>query len=455
MTIAFTQLFTTQGLLCGGLNEANTWRGTTNVTRQGTLRTQYISSAVYNPLVSPLDTAESAAESSLNTWVGFLASNAQQAIFADVLADRPQTNPTLNSVVTELIRQLNVAGDTVAACPCTETTTAVGSPVGDHNLVFNMYEGQTGNKSDFIVPDTYLIQCSKDQSTGGTAFSETFSLVGKPKNASPLDAEYPSGTGINATLTAVDPATNGGLVTDGGFNNWVSNTPTNWTLGSGVIAGTHVKKSSDDPRASGFSLDLIGDGTVFVKVRQQVAVTASTVYSAQFRVKKILDPGTDWGITLRLVDSSGNPLTGPNSYLNNIESVTCASIAASWANVYSGTFVTPAVLPTTGVFIEIFLHKFGDLTVAAVNTAEGLVDHVSMQTVRPTQFYSGGPTLIIFSGTTAGVVGDARTAAFALASSSMSAFLIRGMDRMLGLASLSVRLNTTTSSPTFANTLVT
>lgn len=440
MTIAFTRLFTTQGLLCGGLNETNTFRTTTLDGRKDDLRTQLVTSPVYDELVSPLEVARDAVDSTLNPWVSFVASLSLSALFDDVLADRNIANPTLNSVVTELARQMVIATESVSQCPSTLTNTAIGSPAGDPTFNWVTYEGLTGKVSDFIIPDVYLETCTADRSNGGTSYGETFSIVGKPRDGSPTDGDYPTGSGVSLTLAATDPSSDSGLVTDGSFNSWTTNTPNNWTIAAGV-AGTTIYKASDDPRSTGFSLRFLGDGSTIHKVRQQLtAVEASTAYAVHARIKKVTDPGTDWAVSFLLVDSSGTALAGPAAYANTKSSAASTGIAASWANPIDGTFITPAVIPATGVFLEIRFHQSGSLTTAAQNLSDVYVDHVCVHATGPNQFYAAGPKLVIYSGTAESVVGDAYTGTAALASGSVGDFLIRGMDRMLGLASLSARL---------------
>jgi len=466
MTIAFTRLFTTLGLLAGALNEVNTYRGTTLTARANDLFDQYVTSSVYSALVDPVFTNREAAASAQDTYVGALGTAASAAILAEVVADRPLVNETLDAALAELVRQMTTAAESLNDCPGSVTVTDVGTPTGDHQFAFGVYDATSGKKTDFLVPDVYRLTLSADRSTGGTKWAETFSVVGKPADSLPTDASYPSGTGLDTSVTAVDPANDFGIASGGGFDSseWSGNTPSEWSLGTGVVAGTHVlKKTSDDPRgtgASNCSLRLVGDGSVLVKLRQQVTVSPSTLYAVHFRIKKVADPGTDWGVSLRLVDgTSFAALAGPGSYSNVVTSATAGSVASSWANPVKGLFVTPAVLPTdaegdTSVYLEILFHQFSSLTTAPANTAEVYVDHISVQEVTP--LYSGGPTLAVFSGITEGVVGDLRTGTVALDSGAPSAYLIRGIDRLVGLAARTARIPTVSGgSETQADALVT
>ncbi len=442
MTIAFTRLFTTQGLNAGALNETNTYRGTTLVSRQNTLVTQLATSAVYGTLVSGVYTNRETADSAENGYVGALQTLALDALLADIDADRPGTGSDKATAVKELRRQMLIAGETLNDCPGAVAVSIIAS-TGDHNFVFGLYEPVTGKPTDFVVPDIYLVTLVADRSQGGTAFAETFSIVGKTADALPTDARYPSGTGIDTQESAVNPATDESIVSNGSFQSWTTNVPTDWTLGTGTVAGTHVfEKDNDDPRGTAStnkSARFLGDGAIVPKLRQQISVEANTAYTAQFRLKKVADPGTDWAVSLLLTDSAGTALAGNSSFVNTLTSGTAGSVAADWTNVVSGQFLLPAVLPTGGVFLEVRFHQFGAIGTAPVASAEAYVDHVSVQGTEP--MYPGGPTLTIFSGRLEGVVGDARTAT-ATITGVPSTYLIRGIDRLIGLASLGDRIPT-------------
>lgn len=458
MAINYTRLFTTLGLLCGGLNGVNTYRGTTLVNRRGSIITQFGTSAVYGDLVSGAYTATTAAQAAEDGYVTWLGETCQSAVIGEVTADRPLTVESLENALAELVRQMTVDSQSLNACPGTTSVSDVGTPTGDHKFVFGVKESLTGRTSDFLVPDVYLMRCTADRSQGGTAYQETFSVVGKPADSLPTDSTYPTGTGINTTVTAVDPSTAGGVVTEGSFDGtWTgtgSNTPpTPWTVYGSTVAGTHVFRSTSTPRNAGYSLRMTGDGSVIPKVRQAITVEANTVYSVHARLYNVADPGIDYAVSLILTDSSGTAVAGNGSYSNVVSSGSATALAGNWTNVVTGVFCTPSVLPSGGCYLEIRMHQSGSTTTAPANTASVDVDFVSVYATEP--LYDGGPTLTVFSGATEGVVGDARTCTVALSSGAMSDYLIRGIDRLLGgaLASSAVRIPTS-GAATQADALV-
>lgn len=446
MAINFTRLFTRLGLYCGWLNEINAYRGTTLDTRIDDVLAQFVAGTDPNlDLVTDIFDAQTSAASSLDGQVSYIQSLAEATLIAEVKNDRPLTTATKSVALAELVRQMAAGGESLNECPSTASVSTV-TATGDHSVAVAIKDF-TGRTSDYMVPDVYRLSLTADRSQGGTAYGETFTLVGKPADEAATNAEYPTGTGLSVSLTAIDPAANGGLLTESGFDGtWSTNTPPSpWALvGGNGTAGTSVFKSTDDPRSSGNSLRLVSAETVVLKVRQEIDPEALGVYTVHFRVKKVADPGTDWAVSVRLVDGTGTAITGPNSYSNVVSSAACGSLASSWANPVTGTFVLPAVLPSTGVYAEIVFHQSGSISTAAAANAEALVDHVCITAATP--LYDGGPAVNIYSGLTEGVVGDLRTLTVALASGAVGDFLIRGIDRLIGLAGESVRIPTSNSA---------
>lgn len=460
MAINFTRLFTSEGLLCGAVNETNTYRSTTLNTRKTDLITQFGTSSVYGDFVTGLYTTIESAKDSLDSYMGELGALASQFLINEAVADRPLANASFSNALAETVRQMKVAAESLNECPGTVVVADVGSPTGDHKFVFGVKEAITGRTTDFLVPDVYLIELSADRSNGGTAFAETFAINGKPADSLPTDATYPSGTGLSTSVAAINPASDGGLLTDPNFPNWEgagNNTPSiPWAVFGTTVAGTHVLRASDYPRSAGgtYSLNFVGDGVVVPKVRQAVTLTANTEYSVCFRVKKVTDPGTDWAVSAILTDAAGTAVTGVAAYSNVVSSAAASSVTADWLNVVTGVFCTPAVLPTTQTYLELRFHQSGAVTTAPANTASAYVNFVSVQATEP--LYSGGPTLTVFSGTAEGVVGDTRTATVSLSSGVPADYLIRGIDRLLsgGLASAAVRIPTSNAA-TQSDALVT
>lgn len=442
MAMDYTTLFGQIGSIIAGMNEVNTYRGTTLDARVQALLANAVS--LIPETVTGIFDAQDAAETSMDGWISYLSSLMLDTIGVELDADRPMVDTSLSARIEELARRMRRDAQTLNDAPCTAVTAPIGSPVGDPTFVVTRHE-YTGHVSDYMIPDVYTILCTADRSQGGTAFAETFSLSGKPADQLPTDSSYPSGASISTSFTLIDPFTDGGLVTDGIWNtlNTGGTGFEEWTLGAGTVYNTNVFQVADDPRlaASGKSLRFRGDGANVLKVRQQLDPAAQTVYTVTLRIKKVNDPGTDWAVSIRLVDSAGNALAGPAAYVNSVSSAACSSLNSSWANVISGTFVTPAVLPSTGVFLEVLFHQSGSLTTAAANLAEAYVSFAAMHEATP--LYPGGIAVNAYSGIVESVVGDGDTITIAYSVGS-GATVIVGMNRLLSLASLVPRLPTVT-----------
>lgn len=434
MAINTGRLTTRLGKLVGWLNELNTYRGTTLFTRADTVYAEY---ATVNPdLVGGLYAARDGAVAAFGGQVSYIKSLAQNVIIEEVENDRPLPSRTLANAVAEWDRQMRVAGDTFNASPCAIAVTDIGVPVGDVSAVTTGKDG-SAVEQDLILPDSYLVTVTADKDHGGTKWAETVTIRGKAADAATSDPAYPAGTGINTTKAIINPASSGGIVTDGTFGSWNSGSPnalTSWPIGTGCTYAVQAIYAADDPRdgGSGTCLTLKGDGVAIPSVHQTVTVVAERVYAVHLRIKKVNDPGTDWKVTVRLTDGSGTALANCT-----LTSGACTGLAADWTNVLKGVFITPATLPAT-VYLEVKLHDTSGVSVAPVNLSEVKVDHLSATLVAD-PLYAGGPRVAFFSGLAASVQNDARTVAVTVAGT-YDSYLLTGIDRLVGLKALGAHL---------------
>lgn len=431
MAINTTRLSQKIGKIIGGLNEVNTFRGTTLAARVNTIYAQYASASPTD--VEGIFAARDSAEAAEGGFIGYLRSLISTAIISEVQLDRLLSSPTVENALVEWARQMVIAGDNFSVVTPTLTPADVGVPTGDHTFVWTAVDG-TGQASDLVIPDVLLVKLENDDERNGTLWAEGFSIVGKAASPDATDFDYPTGSGVNTTVTAIDPAAGTTLTVDPSFDAWTGNVPDNWTIFSGT-GGVNVFKVLDDPRdgADGFALRFLGDGTNVLKVRQVVSFQANTVYTVHARVKKAADPGADWTVSIRLVNTE----TG-STVLTSAASSASTALAANWSNIISATWVTPTNLPVETA-VEIVFHASTGEDDAAVNGADGYVDWVNV--VEPTELYTNGPRVTIWSGLVAGVYGDTRTLT-ATIPAAVSTYMIRGIDRLLNLSQYSVRLPT-------------
>lgn len=428
MAINFTRLFTALGKLVGGLNEWNTGRGSTLTSRVSTLRTQL--TGIDADLDENLSNSRDSAIAAGDGWPGYFTTVGQEALIAEVVADRPQTDRQFGACLKELVRQMGVAGETLNSYAATVgTVTAVGSPTGTPTFVVSDLDQYTQAASDFTLPDVLLLTTD---STGGMAVQgqSAASVVTRP--------DWPSGAGVNTTLTLVNAATTS-LGADPGFESWNTGppaTPISWTTVSGS-AGTTVSQATDTPITGQgtLCLQLLGDGST-LRVRQAVTVNASEVYFLHAFVKRTANPANTGTLTVALRDSSGNVLSGASTI-----SVTTSAAATSWTAL-TAALATPKNLPSDGlVYLEIrYNGGVGDTL---------RIDQVALNLLPA--LYVGGLRLAIVKGVTASVVGDAWTHTTTRATPTAS--LIRGLNRLFTLTSYTDRIPTD-GSPSQADALV-
>lgn len=428
MAINFTRLFTALGKVCGALNEWNTSRGSTLTTRVSTLRTQF--TGIDADLDDDLTTNQNNAVTSGDVWVSYLTQMCQRLVIDEVLNDRPQTDQQFTACLTELVRQMGVAAESLATSLATVgSVTAVGAPTGTPTWVVSDLDALRQARSDWTLPDVLLLTA-----VGNTSVNVQGQAAVTPETR----PTWPTGAGVNTTLTQINAATTS-LGADPGFESWLAGppiSPVSWTILSGT-AGTTVSQASDTPVTGQgtYSLQLLGDGTT-LKVRQQVTVSAGECYFLHAFVKRTANPANTGTLTVSLRDSAGTLLSGTS----NISILTSAASGSWTAN--TAALVTPKNLPTDGlVYLEIqYNGGVGDTL---------RLDQVALNLL-PT-LYTGGLRLAVVKGVTATVTGDAWTHTTTLASP--TAAFIRALNRLLALTNYSVRIPTS-GAPTQANALV-
>jgi hypothetical protein len=426
VAIGFTTLFTALGKIAGALNEWNTGRGSELTSRVSTLRTQV--TGISSELDANLTSAKNSAISGAEVWPSYLASLASETIRYAVLADRPQTDTSFSACLTELVRQMGVAAESLATNYATVgAAAAVGVPTGTPKIVVSDLDPYTQAQSNFTLPDVLNIVAQG---------ASTAAVQGKSAASPVTHPDWPSGSGVNTTLTLVDASTST-LGADPSFESWNAGppiVPANWTIVSGT-GGTTVARATDDPLSTGtYCLQFLGDGTT-LRVRQAVTVSANTVYFIHAFLKRTANPANTGTMTIALRDSSGTLLSGTTSV-----SVATSAAATSWT-ANTAVLATPATIPTTGVYLEIQYNGGVGDTIR--------VDQCALNAL-PT-LYTGGVRLAIVKGITATVYGDTWTQTTTRANPELS--LIRQLNRLLTLTNYTVRIPTS-GAPTQADALV-
>ncbi len=431
MAIAFTTLFTALGKVVGALNEWNTARGSTLTSRVSTLRTQLTN--IDADLDATLTSDAALAVASGDAWTSALVTYATNLVTEAVLNDRALTDTSFNSCLTELVRQMGVASESLNNYPATVgSATSVGSPTGTPTFVISDVDQYTQAASNFTLPDVYYL----------TYNGSGHAVQGLGADTNSTRPTWPSGTGVNTLVTETDASATS-LAADPGIEEWDDSTPpelVDWEMLSGTY-GTTVSRATDTPitGVGTYCLQLLGDagtGATPLKVRQQVSVAANSVYYVHAYLKRTANPANTGTLTIGLRDSSGNLLSGTSSI-----SVATSACATSWT-AYTAVIAVGANLPSDGlVYLEIRYNAGNGDTIR--------VDQVALNELPA--LYTAGVRLAIVKGATASVVGDTRTITVTRATPTAS--LIRGIDRLLNLKSYSVRIPCS-GSPTQADALV-
>lgn len=160
---------------------------------------------------------------------------AQSLIIQMVEDDNPQDQKTLTASLKELIRQMDSSSDTVDANVVSATPTADGSNNGDGVMVTSAKRAD-GLTNEMMFAEDIIAECTSDASEG----QETFQFRGEQAVADKLSEQWPAGSGVNQSSTAVDAGGGNNLLSNGGFETEddVDNFPDSWILQTGQIGTT-------------------------------------------------------------------------------------------------------------------------------------------------------------------------------------------------------------------------
>lgn len=445
MAINHAALAADLGVVFGAIKEANTFRGATLTTRSATFLSEL--SATYTETLSAARQAVARAPAALDGYATDLADVASRIVRDAVDADQllPGGTTDLTAALREWRRQLIADGESLDDSTCTAASAASGA--GDTTWLGYTVD-ETGVASDFVIPDRLFFSLDLYADNGGTRWAETWRVRSRPVDGSPLDAAYPRGHGLDTSLAAVDPASDGGLLADPSFDAYTAGAFTSWAR-VGSATATHVFQTADDPRdgASGFCATLKGDGTVVPAVRQLVAVTAGRLYAVHLLVRSIARPTATDRIVVSFRDSAGVTIAERNEVLN---AANAWGTNASTRRV-TAVFAVPALLPVDGaVYFDVRLTASNNVS-APANLTEQRVDFASVQELTP--LTPRGLTLIGWSGLVSPDLADTHTVTTTLDVGTVGANFIRWLDRTMNVSALDFRFPTD-GSPTISDSVI-
>lgn len=410
MAINLTRLFTGLGKIIASVNSVQTYRGTTLPARVAVLDAQYAS-----PLQELIDglyaNQNQAITDAGDSWLSYLQNLAVATVLKECDLDRPLIDTSLNNALGLVAAALRAAGETVTNSP-TVLAQVPSLTVGDGLLVFE----NSINQNDLYYTDSYLVQCTQDQTTGATAYSELISITGKAA-VDGLDYRWPTGSGVLTSQTMNDSAND--TLVPSSFSTWTA---------SGTVAA-----ASGNPRPTGSCYQLTGNGSY---VQYLLPALAPGSYSWTLFVQGDAGNAALSTVTVEIVNASGATVANLGSF---------DATVATWeqdAGVWNFT-IQPPITPST-YYLRIKSNSAG--VIVAKIALPGFIN--------ATPLYSGGPVLLGWSGATPLGLADLWTASVTRASSE-TVSLFRGMERLFGLSAMSPFVAIPTGSPgTYTNALV-
>lgn len=422
MAINYTRLFTTLGKIVGGLDEANTYRGTTLAARADTLSARF--DAALQDTAEGLYPALESGQGSLDSWVAYLSDLAADTIQAEVAADRDLPDLSLTTAILELDRQMRAD---VESLEDSDAAVVVTPNLTDGTAVLIGTALQpTGVAAPLALADSYAVTVPRGRLGGDTQFQEILDIVGTREAVPSTSWEWPGGSGVSASVSVRDPHFNVGL-TNGRLSSvtgWTQSPDGEWTADAATTAprtGYTANVTHLDPTGASATLS------------QEVDIQARTIYAWTLKVFK--DAGVqDWSVGVRLKDGAGVTIPGLTS------THTAASLSAGW-NTLTGFFVTPEAWDGEAEF---------EVSYSAIVTQTNLeVAHAGIDSTTP--LYTGGPTLFAWAGTEPLTTRDEWDVDVTVGGTGA---LHRGVDRLVDLRSVLPHGLPTSTVATQADALV-
>lgn len=325
------------------------------------------------------------------------------------------TFSTLSDAMRYMVEQAGLNSESVYPNTVTIGTQAVyptgSTPVGNPVIIMTALDEQ-GVEQEYIYDEEVIFRATTDVSTGATAGSEAFSVLGASSASSKVAYDWPVGSGAVGSMTAVDAALDNNGRNDlqnSSWDTWTNtNVPDNWTITVGAAGVQVLEGTSGQSFDSVDCLKIAGDGSTLTALTQKFSTTPDTGVGAGGTSYVIL-PRTQYAINLwakvssaagagvleiALVNNGGTILTDDAGNQCKITK-SLTTLTTSYEAV-NGFIRTPSALPTATADLPVRLRV--RLSTALTNLIDLYLDHLAMTPM--TQLYTGGPFVAIFSGST-------------------------------------------------------
>lgn len=425
-------LFTRWGVLGFTLNLENTNRGSALNTRIDTIVAQFntVQRSVLDGLYAQVENFRQAFN---NFMQNTLQLDFQNTLIQQANDNIPLETLTVTNGLLQLIAQMEDTSQSIYAPTLAVPVTPAAGNVGDAQLIVSTTD-QVGLSLDYMFSEDITCTVTADGYPEGSATQnqEPVQCLGEPASSTPLDWNWPLGSGANQTLTTIDAETDAGSeVTNGGFESWGTSpvSADDWTISGGTWGTDVVQLGTPNQYRGTFAAQFTGTNTPFI-YQTLANVQPNTVYAVCMFLKKNGAPASGT-FRVRLVDGAGSPnVIADDQGVDNVIEQSAAALTTSYAAV-TGFFRTPYFLPNTtpAVVLQVGMS-------VALNAGSVYLDDLAIAPA--TQLYNGGPFAAIFAGATPQATGDYYTIA-ASNSKGVDTF-VRLCDRMLGLRDLGLRI---------------
>lgn len=345
-----------------------------------------------------------------NSWISLLTSLesscslmkqlAPQVINRLVYNYQPQLNQSLSSQnliasISFILQQMAAQNQTILQMTVTGTPGDItGTGTGVMNI--SLKRPFDGRFLENAYQEVLTFTCIADSYTGGaTAFNEQFAVTGEGAEPDLFAFDWPLGSNGNISINAIDGDTSqgsGNLLNNSGFDTWVSNLPSRWTIN---VNNSSISQNSSIVYSVGSSMEWTGDGSTLTNISQLfnsgTGNTSTLSPQNQYSVNLFLRTGGAAPATgvlqVDLVNGNGSVINdqagNPNSFTVNL-----TGLNTTWMP-FTGFFRTPVIMPST---YAIRYH----LTTALDSGKVVYFDKTSMGLSQ--QVYSQGPFVALHSG---------------------------------------------------------
>ena len=313
---------------------------------------------------------------------------------------------TVHIALRELIRQMDansasVNGTTISIA----TPSAFGTGKGVMVLSSLASQALAPDTVDYPSVRTELIRakCVRDANDPSVSEgAEMFDVMGQ-RTEGTLDEEWPKGSGLRALIKSVDPSNDQqaspgfNTLRNSSFEEFVSNTPSGWTIAVGA-AGAQVLEDASTPYSGSSALKLTSNGSLAIKLTQSFnsgngtfgRIKPDTPYTISFAVKRA---GSVSAGVLRVYVTDGSAVLN-NSDANRKMQIELAFNNANLTTSYklvTLACMTPKEIPKGSYFVI-------ETSTAFTNGTSVFIDHLSLAEMQRPQ--PGGVAVQILSGAT-------------------------------------------------------